>query len=71
MNASGPTRARRGADPHQSAAERRSALPADVPEWLSPIIAVVPGQVLAMRLAVVRGGEINAPAGLTKVTETY
>jgi glutamine---fructose-6-phosphate transaminase (isomerizing) len=46
-------------------------LPADVPEWLSPIVAVVPGQVLAMRQAVLRGGEIDAPAGLSKVTETY
>jgi glucosamine 6-phosphate synthetase-like amidotransferase/phosphosugar isomerase protein len=31
----------------------------------------VPGQVLAMRQAVLRGGEIDAPAGLSKVTETY
>lgn len=46
-------------------------LPGDVAEWLSPIVAVVPGQVLAMRYAVLRGGEIDAPAGLSKVTETY
>jgi glucosamine--fructose-6-phosphate aminotransferase (isomerizing) len=63
----------RGAEPiliaEQSGADL--PLPGDVPEWLSPIVAVVPGQVLAMRHAVLRGGEIDAPAGLTKVTETY
>jgi glutamine---fructose-6-phosphate transaminase (isomerizing) len=46
-------------------------LPLDVPEWLSPLVAVVPGQILAMRLAELAGRDIDAPAGLTKVTETY
>jgi glucosamine--fructose-6-phosphate aminotransferase (isomerizing) len=46
-------------------------LPAGVPEWLSPLVAVLPGQVLALRHAVVGGRAIDRPAGLTKVTETY
>ena len=45
-------------------------LPAGVPEWLSPLVAVVPGQVLALRWAQLRGRVVDAPPGLTKVTET-
>jgi glucosamine--fructose-6-phosphate aminotransferase (isomerizing) len=45
-------------------------LPSTVPEWLSPMIAVAPGQVLALRRAVVGGRAIDQPVGLTKVTET-
>ncbi|HKT44812.1 MAG TPA: SIS domain-containing protein [Gaiellaceae bacterium] len=41
-----------------------------VPEWLSPLVAVVPGQVTAMRLAQLRGLDIDNPAGLHKVTLT-
>jgi len=45
-------------------------LPSGIPEWLSPLVAVVPGQVLAWRRAVLRGGSVDQPGGLTKVTET-
>jgi glucosamine--fructose-6-phosphate aminotransferase (isomerizing) len=41
-----------------------------VPEWLSPLTAVIPGQVTAMRLAQLRGLDIDSPAGLRKVTLT-
>jgi glutamine---fructose-6-phosphate transaminase (isomerizing) len=46
------------------------ALPASVPEWLSPIVAVVPGQLWAAALARTRGLDPDRPRGLTKVTET-
>jgi glucosamine--fructose-6-phosphate aminotransferase (isomerizing) len=46
------------------------ALPAGVPEWLSPVVAVVPGQLLAMNVAGAKGREIDKPRGLTKVTLT-
>ncbi|HJQ48963.1 MAG TPA: SIS domain-containing protein [Gaiellaceae bacterium] len=42
----------------------------DVPEWLSPLTAVVPGQVTALRLARLRGLDLDHPAGLRKVTLT-
>ncbi len=42
----------------------------DVPEWLSPMVAVVPGQVFAMNQALVRGYAIDKPRGLSKVTVT-
>jgi glucosamine--fructose-6-phosphate aminotransferase (isomerizing) len=45
-------------------------LPAGVAEWLSPLVAVVPGQVLALRWALIGGHAIDAPPGLHKVTVT-
>ncbi len=46
------------------------ALPQSVPEWLSPITAIVPGQLFAMYLAHVRDYDPDHPRGLRKVTET-
>jgi glucosamine--fructose-6-phosphate aminotransferase (isomerizing) len=45
-------------------------LPADVPEWLSPIVAVVPGQIFALHLTMVKGHDPDKPLGLQKVTIT-
>ena len=45
-------------------------LPADVPEPLAPIVAVVRGQQLARDLAVALGRDPDSPVGLTKVTPT-
>ena len=42
----------------------------DLPEWLSPLLTVVPGQVAAVELAKLRGGDIDTPVGLTKITRT-
>lgn len=41
---------------------------ADVPEWLSPLACVLPGQLLALGLATARGTEVDQPRGLRKVT---
>ena len=41
-----------------------------VPEWLSPLVAVVPGQLAALRLAQLRGVDLDVPLGLSKVTLT-
>jgi len=45
-------------------------LPPDVPEWLSPIVAVIAGQFLAMHVAAVKGNALDAPRNLTKITQT-
>jgi glucosamine--fructose-6-phosphate aminotransferase (isomerizing) len=45
-------------------------LPKVMPEWLSPVAAVIPGQVFALRLAEVKGHVVDQPRGLTKVTVT-
>jgi glucosamine--fructose-6-phosphate aminotransferase (isomerizing) len=41
-----------------------------LPEWLTPIAAVVPGQLFAMGLAQARGCSLDQPRGLSKVTRT-
>jgi glutamine---fructose-6-phosphate transaminase (isomerizing) len=41
-----------------------------VPDWLSPLVAVVPGQLAALRLAQLRGVDLDSPLGLSKVTLT-
>ncbi len=45
-------------------------LPTELPEWLSPIAAVVPGQILAFYLSRARGFDADQPRGLSKVTKT-
>ncbi len=45
-------------------------LPQPVPEWLSPIVSIVPGQLFSMHLAKVRDFDPDHPRGLRKVTET-
>ncbi|MFW5708845.1 MAG: SIS domain-containing protein [Chloroflexota bacterium] len=56
-------------DTTRRAAQKAMSIPA-LPEWLSPIVAVIPGQVFAWQLAQVRGHEVDRPRGLTKVTVT-
>ena len=41
-----------------------------VSEWLSPLTAIIPGQLFAMHLAHTRGFNVDAPRGIQKVTET-
>lgn len=48
----------------------RLPLPSGVPEWLSPITAIIPGQLLAMHLAHTRHYNVDAPRAIRKVTET-
>jgi glucosamine--fructose-6-phosphate aminotransferase (isomerizing) len=45
-------------------------LPEGVPEWLSPLVAVVPGQLFALHLTLLKGFDPDRPQGLTKVTIT-
>ena len=40
------------------------------PEWLSPLVAILPAQLFAYHLAVARGLDPDAPRHLTKVTRT-
>ncbi len=46
-------------------------LPSGVPEWLSPIAAIVPGQVFAVGLTLAKGYDPDHPRGLRKVTLTH
>jgi glucosamine--fructose-6-phosphate aminotransferase (isomerizing) len=53
-----------------AAADTAFPLVRKVPEWLSPLLTVIPGQVAAVRLATLRGADVDSPAGLTKITLT-
>jgi glutamine---fructose-6-phosphate transaminase (isomerizing) len=45
-------------------------LPGGLPEELSPVLEIIPYQLLALHLATARGGDPDAPRGLRKVTQT-
>jgi len=60
-----------GNDPQTlSQAQTTLPLPNDIPEWLSPICAIVPGQLFALYIATMRGYDVDQPRGLKKVTKT-
>ena len=54
-----------------AAADTAFPLVPGVPEWLSPLLTVVPGQVAAVRPATLQGASVDSPAGLTKITLTH
>jgi len=45
-------------------------LPAGIPEWLSPVVSIVPAQLFAYYLTRSKGLDTESPRGLKKVTET-
>ena len=45
-------------------------LPAGIPEWLTPLVSIVPGQLFAYRLAAAKGYDTEKPRHIHKVTET-
>jgi glucosamine--fructose-6-phosphate aminotransferase (isomerizing) len=45
-------------------------LPAGIPEWLSPVVSVVPGQLFTLGLTLAKGLAPDHPRGLRKVTLT-
>jgi glucosamine--fructose-6-phosphate aminotransferase (isomerizing) len=46
-------------------------LPAEIPEWLSPLVSIVPAQLFCYHLARAMGRDTEAPQGLSKVTRTW
>jgi glucosamine--fructose-6-phosphate aminotransferase (isomerizing) len=46
------------------------AIPAGVPEWLRPIVSIVPAQLFAYHLTVAKGLDPERPRSLSKVTRT-
>ena len=55
---------------HISGSDQFIRVPGGLPEWLSPIAAVIPGQLLAYYLAKGRGVDPDAPRAIHKVTLT-
>ena len=47
------------------------ALPAGMPEWLSPLVAIIPAQLFAFHLTGIKGYDTEKPRQIHKVTETH
>lgn len=45
-------------------------IPADVPEWLSPLVSILPAQLFAYHLTLAKGYDAEKPRTIRKVTET-
>ena len=54
----------------RAVASRAVALPQGVPEWLQPIVSIVPAQLYAYHLTKAKGLDPEVPRNLTKVTLT-
>ncbi len=54
-----------------SMAQTAFSIPTDIPEWLSPLVAIVPAQLFAYHLTLARGLDPNHPRTISKVTETH
>jgi glucosamine--fructose-6-phosphate aminotransferase (isomerizing) len=53
-----------------SLAQSPIALPAGMPEWVSPLVSIVPAQLFCHHLTRAKGYDTETPRGLHKVTET-
>lgn len=45
-------------------------LPEGIPEWLSPLVAIIPAQLFSYHLTLIKGIDPDTPRGLSKVTRT-
>jgi glucosamine--fructose-6-phosphate aminotransferase (isomerizing) len=46
-------------------------LPSQIPEWLTPLVSIIPAQLFACHLTEVKGYDTERPRSITKVTETH
>ena len=53
-----------------SMAQAPFKIPAEVPEWLSPLVAIVPAQLFSYHLTLAKGYDADKPRTIRKVTET-
>ena len=52
-----------------SYSDQRIRLP-EMPEWLSPIVSIIPAQLFCYSLSRLKGYDTESPKGLSKITET-
>lgn len=52
-------------------ADKSIMLPSGIPEWLTPLVSIVPAQLFSYYLTQVKGYDTESPRGLNKVTETW
>lgn len=53
-----------------SLAQMPISLPAEVPEWLTPLVSILPAQLFAYHLTMIKGFNPEQPRTIHKVTET-
>ncbi|MGE5374197.1 MAG: SIS domain-containing protein [Bacteroidota bacterium] len=54
-----------------SLAQSPIQLPPLIPEWLTPLVGIIPAQLFACHLTQVKGYDTETPRSITKVTETH
>ena len=54
----------------RSLAQTALRFPAGVPEWLSPLVSIIPSQLFSYHLALAKGIDPASPRGIHKITET-
>jgi glucosamine--fructose-6-phosphate aminotransferase (isomerizing) len=54
-----------------SLAQSAIHLPPQIPEWLTPLVSIIPAQLFACHLTLVKGYDTDTPRTITKVTETH
>jgi glucosamine--fructose-6-phosphate aminotransferase (isomerizing) len=54
-----------------SLAQSPIPLPPQIPEWLTPLVSILPAQLFACHLTEVKGYDTEKPRSITKVTETH
>lgn len=52
-------------------AQSQIQLPPQIPEWLTPIVSIIPAQLFACHLTTAKGYDTETPRNITKVTETH
>ncbi|HLO15256.1 MAG TPA: SIS domain-containing protein [Anaerolineales bacterium] len=52
-------------------AQSQIPLPLQMPEWLTPLVGIIPAQLFACHLTGVKGYDTEEPRSITKVTETH
>lgn len=53
-----------------SMAQTAFVIPEGIPEWLSPLVGIVPAQLFAYHLTIAKGYDADQPRTISKVTET-
>jgi glucosamine--fructose-6-phosphate aminotransferase (isomerizing) len=45
-------------------------IPQEIPEWLTPLVGIIPAQLFAYHLTLAKGFDTERPRSIRKVTET-
>lgn len=54
-----------------SMAKTPFTIPKEVPEWLSPMVSIIPAQLFSYHLTLAKGYDADRPRSIRKVTETH